>query len=187
MFNTEQFIDDCKSALAESEPQKVLRSIVERAVSDPNSIIKELGEPQEAGLNTVYQSEGLTIMNLVWGPEMELHPHDHCMTAVIGIYGGKEDNTFYRRNDSGLKQHGIKTIEAGQVAPLGRDIIHSVKNPLLKLTAALHVYTGDFFTQPRSEWDFETLTEKPLDIENTRAAFASSNERLRELRESGVM
>ena len=40
---------------------------------------------------------------------------------------------------------------------LGKDIIHSVTNPLGKLTGALHVYGGDFLKQEREEWDDETL------------------------------
>ena len=37
-------------------------------------------------------------------------------------------------------------------------------NPIPKLTAALHVYGGDFFAPAgRSEWDPETLLEEPWD------------------------
>ena len=61
----------------------------------------------------------------------------------------------------------------GQVATLGPDIIHSVANPIAKLTSALHVYGGDFFNppQPRSQWDHETLTEQAWDMDHTRAVF----------------
>jgi predicted metal-dependent enzyme (double-stranded beta helix superfamily) len=43
------------------------------------------------------------------------------------------------------------------VLPLGRDIIHSVTNPIGRLTGAIHVYGGDFFGVPaasgsRSGW-----------------------------------
>jgi predicted metal-dependent enzyme (double-stranded beta helix superfamily) len=34
------------------------------------------------------------------------------------------------------------------------DIIHSVLNPIDRLTGAIHVYGGDFFGAERSEWDF---------------------------------
>ena len=37
--------------------------------------------------------------------------------------------------------------------PLGRDIIHSVANPLQKVTGAIHVYEGDFIAMERSEWE----------------------------------
>jgi len=41
-----------------------------------------------------------------------------------------------------------------------------------------HVYGGDFFvTAGRSEWDPETLAERPLDLESARASFREANER----------
>ena len=47
---------------------------------------------------------------------------------------------------------------------LGRDIIHSVTNPLDKLSYALHVYDGDFLSaEGKSCWDAETLIELPYD------------------------
>ena len=67
----------------------------------------------------------------------------------------------------------------GQVATLGRDIIHSVANPISKLTSAIHVYGGDFFNppQPRSQWDHETLVEQPWDMDHTRAVFRDADSR----------
>jgi hypothetical protein len=42
---------------------------------------------------------------------------------------------------------------------LGRDVIHSVVNPLAKISGAIHVYDGEFLTAERSMWDAETLVE----------------------------
>jgi predicted metal-dependent enzyme (double-stranded beta helix superfamily) len=47
---------------------------------------------------------------------------------------------------------------------LGHDIIHSVVNPLEKISGAIHVYDGPFLTTPRSMWNGETLVEEPYDI-----------------------
>ncbi len=63
-------------------------------------------------------------------------------------------------------------------ALLGRDIIHSVTNPVPRLTAALHVYGGDFYAQPRSEWDPETLSEQSYDVTKTLRLFEEANTRL---------
>ena len=60
--------------------------------------------------------------------------------------------------------------------PLGPDIIHSVTNPIPRLTGAIHVYGGDFFRLPRSEWDPEDLTEHPFDIEKVLRTFEASSE-----------
>ena len=42
---------------------------------------------------------------------------------------------------------------------------------------AIHIYGGDFFVQPRSEWDPATLEERPYRVENAMRAFAEANER----------
>lgn len=181
MFSTEQLISDCQAALAESDAQAAVNEIVKRAVREPGQIIHALGEPRLAGIETLYRGPDLTVLNVLWGPGMNLHPHDHCMWAVIGVYGGREDNTFYRRSDQGLTRHGVKVLEDRNTIALGETVIHSVANPLQEITAAIHVYPGDFFDTPRSEWDPETFEEHPYDIEHTLQVFEASNRRLREL------
>ncbi len=113
---------------------------------------------------------------------MTLMPHNHNMWAVIGVYGGREDNIFWRRLEDDaagrVEPAGAKTIGPGGVRPLGRDIIHSVTNPTSQFTAALHIYGGDFFATERSQWDPLSLEEQPYDIERNIALFEEANARL---------
>lgn len=178
MFEKERFIQECRAALKESDAHAAIRELVARAVSEPADIVRALGEPQRAGVDTIYKADDLTILNLCWGPRMVFKPHDHRMWAVIGIYGGREQNIFYRRGEHGLKQHGIKELSTKDTVPLGAAIIHAVTNPLDQITGAIHVYGGDFFATPRSEWDPKTFEEHPYDVEHTMRAFEESNERL---------
>ena len=46
-----------------------------------------------------------------------------------------------------------------------------------RLTGAIHIYGGDFFAPGRSEWDAETLVERPFDVEGVRKTFREANER----------
>jgi predicted metal-dependent enzyme (double-stranded beta helix superfamily) len=179
MFDREQLISDCRAALTQGDTHGAVEEIVQRAVREPGQVVRVLGEPSFAGIDLIYRAPDLTILNVLWGPFMKLQPHDHRMWAVIGVYGGREDNTFYRRSENGLVRHGTKVLERRQTIPLGESIIHSVENPLGTITAALHVYGGDFFDTPRSEWDPETLEEHPYDMEHTRRVFEEANERLR--------
>jgi predicted metal-dependent enzyme (double-stranded beta helix superfamily) len=59
------------------------------------------------------------------------------------------------------------------------DAIHSVTNPIRRLTGAIHIYGGDFFAKPRSEWDSETLRERPFDLEAARRSFREANDRFK--------
>jgi predicted metal-dependent enzyme (double-stranded beta helix superfamily) len=97
------------------------------------------------------------------------------MWAAIAVYGGTEDNDFYRRADGTITSSGGKRIEEGDVVQLGVDTIHAVTNPRDRHTGAIHVYDGNFFTQPRSEWDAETLAESPFDVEALIRFFEEAN------------
>ena len=178
MFDSDRFIEDCCDGLREQNPHAAVREIVARAVSEPSGVLRSLGEPKLSGIQTVYRSETLTILNVLWGPGMTLYPHDHRMWAVIGIYSGREDNSFYHRSDTGLIAQGAKTLNLKDTIPLGEAVIHAVTNPLDRITAAIHVYGGDFFAVPRSEWDPRTFQERPFDLEHARQVFAEANQRL---------
>lgn len=178
MFDVDQFVNDCRAALSEDRGGLAIREIVARAVSEPSAVLSSLGEPTRAGIQRIYESPDLTVLNLVWGPMMTIYPHNHNMWAVIGIYGGREDNVFWRRlpGEGGrVEAAGAKSLSTRDAVPLGRDIIHSVTNPIPRLTAALHVYGGDFFNAHRSEWNPESLTECPYSSERAIQLFEDSN------------
>jgi hypothetical protein len=59
---------------------------------------------------------------------------------------------------------GGKQLETGDTTLLGKSVIHAVQNPLHVFTGAIHIYGGDFFGTPRSDWDPETLKERPYDV-----------------------
>ena len=175
MFDLNGFIDSCQSALQEHSPQRAVKELMDRAVSMPAEVESSLGTPTTGGITTLHHAADLTILNIVWPPGMTLFPHDHCMWAVIGIYGGQEDNSFFRRSPQGLDRIGFKTLATQDSVILGPEVIHAVHNPKKTLTGGIHIYGGDFFAEPRSEWDPDTLQERPYDIENARRAFAAAN------------
>jgi len=179
MFALDQFIADCRAALAADSSHRLVREVVARAVSDPASIAKELGTPTRSGIQKLYHAPDLTILNLVWAPMMTFPPHNHQMWAVIGIYDGREDNIFWRRiqgDPSGrVEAVGARALSVGDAEPLGQNIIHSVTNPIPRLTSAIHVYGGDFFAAERSEWNAESLSEGRYDAERTIRIFEEAN------------
>ena len=178
MFEVDQFIADCREALTQDRGGMAVREVVAKAVSEPSGVLKALGEPTRAGLKRIYHSPELTILNLTWGPMMTIYPHNHNMWAVIGIYTGREDNVFWRRvpgESVRVEAAGAKSLCEKQAVPLGRDVIHSVTNPIPRLTAAIHVYGGDFFAAGRSEWNPESLLEEPYSAERAMKLFEDSN------------
>jgi len=180
MFDLNRFIEDCRAAVAEDPSHKAVREVVARAVSTPTEVLKAVGEPKRGEAQTLYRSNEVTILNIVWAPWMTILPHNHHMWAVIGIYTGREDNIFWRRvpdaPDGRVEAAGAKAIAERDAIPLGRDIIHSVTNPIPRLTGAIHVYGGDFFdTSYRSQWEPDTLRETPYDMTRTVRIFEEAN------------
>jgi predicted metal-dependent enzyme (double-stranded beta helix superfamily) len=110
---------------------------------------------------------------------MTIMPHDHRMWAVIGVYTGREDNIFWRRIKGDahgrIEAVGARALGVRDAEPLGHNIIHSVTNPISRLTGAIHVYGGDFFAAERSEWDPESLREESFDAQRAVQRFDEAN------------
>ncbi|HEY9529816.1 MAG TPA: hypothetical protein VIQ55_00400 [Burkholderiales bacterium] len=178
MFELERFIDDCRAARAADATHKSVREVVARAVSQPRAVLAGLGEPKRAEIQKLHHSPELTILNVVWAPRMTIYPHNHRMWAVIGIYTGREDNIYWRRLPGGkIEAAGAQALSEREAAPLGPEIIHSVTNPVPRLTGAIHVYGGDFFAAERSEWDPDTLSEQRYDSAKVMRYFEAENAR----------
>jgi predicted metal-dependent enzyme (double-stranded beta helix superfamily) len=167
MFDLDQFIADLRATLAERSRQ-AMKDVVARAVSDPAALRRQLGEPVQAGIKVLHSAPDLTVIDVLWGPHQVTFPHNHLLSAVIGMYGGREDNMFWRRIPNPekfqIEAAGGTALGTGDVTVLGRDVIHSVVNPLAKISGAIHVYDGDFFAIQRSMWDAETLVEQSYDM-----------------------
>ena len=165
MFEIDRFVADCRVALAEPDSEAI-REVIARVVAEPADLLRALGMPTRAAAGIVFHAADLTILNVAWGPHHWTLPHNHNARAVIGMYGGREDNIFWRRlpqaEGGRIEAAGARSLCQGDVTILGRDIIHSVTNPLDKLSLALHVYDSDFLAAlGRSHWDAESLTEEP--------------------------
>ena len=177
MFDVDRFIADCRAALTESSPELAIKELLARAVSTPGEVEAALGIPRQGEIAALHHSPELTIMKVVWVPGMSAPPHNHHLWALIGLYGGQEDNTFYRREGNGIVAAGGRQLVVRDTELLGREIIHSVTNPLREFTAAIHIYGGDFVRIPRSDW--ETGRERPFDMVRAKEIMAEANERWR--------
>ena len=174
MFDLDSFLTDCLAARREAEPRRAVKEVLTRTVADGAEVAAAL-PPERAGITRLHVAPDLTVLKVVWAPGMALWPHDHRMWAAIGIYTGGEDNTFFRRSGASLVDSGGRTLQPGDVCLLGDDVVHAVSNPTQKFAGAIHVYGGDFFTQPRSEWRGIPYEEEPYDVERTLAHFEAAN------------
>jgi len=187
-FDIDTFVEECRRANQETatDRQAAIREVLSRAMSEPRAVLAGVGEPQKGGIRTLYRSADLTILNIVWAPLMQLLPHEHRMWSVIGIYTGREDNIFWERSNGRIAATRAAAISSGDVVMLPLDVVHSVANPIEQLTGAIHIYGGDFFATPRSEWDPGSLEERAWSIERAVELFAHSNDRFLAWRNAGA-
>lgn len=180
MFDTERFVADCRAAFAADPSHRAVHEVVARAMSEPAAVFRALGEPERPESRALFHSPTLTILHVVWPPGYIVPPHDHHMWAVIGVYAGREDNVFWRRipgEPNRIEAAGARALCARDTVPLGTEIIHSVINPIDRLSSAIHVYGGDFFATERSKWDSLTLEEGRSDREEARRNFERASAR----------
>jgi predicted metal-dependent enzyme (double-stranded beta helix superfamily) len=174
MFDVDGLVAACEAALDETEPRLAVKDVLERALSDREALAAAL-PPERAELVPLHVSDRLTVLKLVWAPGMVLGPHDHRMWAAIGVYSGGEDNRFFRRDAGSIVDSGARSLRPGDVCLLGDDVVHAVANPTGEPAGAIHVYGGDFFATPRSEWRGDPLREEPFDVARLQASFEAAN------------
>jgi predicted metal-dependent enzyme (double-stranded beta helix superfamily) len=174
VFDVAALVADCQAARADAEPRRAIRAVLEEALADSPAVADAL-RPAEGGLEFLHRGPDLTVIHIVWAPRMRLYPHDHRMWATIGIYTGGEDNAFFRRDGGTLVESGGRELRPGDLCMLGSEAVHSVTNPTTELAGAIHIYGGDFFAVPRSEWHGTPYREEPYDVAHTLAMFEAAN------------
>jgi predicted metal-dependent enzyme (double-stranded beta helix superfamily) len=176
-FDIAEFIDECRRCLGEPSPQLAVKDVVARTVARPADLEIAFGPSTGWRIDKLHNDAELTVLHFVWPPGVDLFPHEHKMWSTVGIYGGVEDNTMYRRVGDRVEVSGHRRGEAGDALMLGIDGIHSVQNPTRQWTAAVHVYGGDFFDHPRLQWDKQTGAPAPFDLSNAKRELADTEAR----------
>ena len=177
MFDVEAFLAELVACGAADDARQTTHDTLARTLSGSSGEVAAALAPPDGGITLLHHAPELTIANIAWAPHMRLMPHDHRMWAVIGIYGGTEDNQFFRRDvDGGLAATNDRRLDTGDVCVLGTQTIHAVTNPTGRLTGAIHVYGGDFVNQPRSQWGTAPYEEAEWSMDDARKQFADANE-----------
>jgi predicted metal-dependent enzyme (double-stranded beta helix superfamily) len=167
MFDLKDFVGSCKQFVGAADGARRVLELMRSVVADPEGI-KSVVPPLERGQNVfdvpLCRSSELFILNATLPPHFKTPPHDHRIWAVIGIYEGQENNTFYRRSGKGLEEISRRELRAGEAMLLGPEVIHAIENPFGSSTLGLHVYGGDIAAAERSMWHPRTGEEHPYEV-----------------------
>lgn len=159
MYTLEDLVADLRQGIANYDLLAV-QEAVQRAVAQ-----KPLA-PDPGTMRILHDEPGLTVVHVAVKAGFGSPPHDHRTWAVIGVYGGQEDNTFYRLagDTRAIEQTGGRTLRDREVMVLGDNAIHKIANPCGDTLLALHVYGKNIFKIERSAWDPVTGAERPFEM-----------------------
>jgi predicted metal-dependent enzyme (double-stranded beta helix superfamily) len=143
-----------KSGVEGAVEEAMGRALAERPLADdPNRF------------QVLHDEAGLTVLHVVVGGGFVSPPHDHRTWAVIGVYNGQEDNSFYKLvgDTRVIEAAGGRSVGEGEILSLSTDAIHRIANPRRDPLIALHVYGRNVTKIARSAWDPVTMRERPYE------------------------
>lgn len=169
MFDLQQFVQECQSALDDPKPAQRIESLVKEAISDPNAVRDAFANAESVErlgpISFACRDVSISVADVTTPPGLRSPAHNHNMWAVIGVYDGQEHNRFYRYEDGKLHEKGERLLKEGDIAILGPEAVHAIANPLPTVSSALHVYGGDLAERPdRSMWNPHTNEREDYDI-----------------------
>jgi predicted metal-dependent enzyme (double-stranded beta helix superfamily) len=149
-----------------------MQAILHEVLQNPGNWLDPGYQQPRNGAYTQYvlfraQDETCSIVSVVIRPGGALPVHNHGAWAVVGIYKGQEQETWFRRLDDGgtpgwaqlaVERTFIHRRGAVSVVPDGQ--IHTVEALGDEPAISIHIYGTDIVTQPRSAFDLEAGREK---------------------------
>ena len=162
----DQLIDHLKAAAVTDNAENAVKKLLADFVRDANAAKAAMPNYQEDDV-IIFEDETVSIWFCRFQPGAEVPPHDHKMSATIGVFQGIERNDLYDRDDQGQPQLKSSTdIPAGQVVQINSDAIHGVTCTSAIPSEALHVYLGALTKIQRSIYDTAAGEELPFTDEN---------------------
>ncbi|WP_211254225.1 hypothetical protein [Enterovibrio calviensis] len=144
-FDLAKLISECEAAFDGEEPQNKIIDVLTKSLCDPASVKAVLAPTRRTGFEKLYVSEQFTILHFIWAPKMAMPAHNHNLWSVVGVYEGREDHIFWRRDEKKsphrIRAIGSASIGAGEVLSMDENAIHSVLNPTDLFTGGIHIYT----------------------------------------------
>ena len=164
-----------RQASALRDGPEAVRAVLAAAVADDSDWLdpqyQERPETRDWVLYPLYRaSDGhLSILVAVFKAGVSTTAHNHGAWAVVGVYRGRERETWYRRLDDGSAPGRARLQVAdtfvnprGTVTVVPDGTIHSVEALDGTDAISIHVYGTDILTQNRSTFDLRTGSEAPF-------------------------
>ena len=161
-FNLDDSIESLKEAALSSEPAIAVRRLMDAIFTDPEALAAALPTFEDDDV-VLYEDNTVSIWHCRFQPNQAVPPHDHQMSAVIGVYAGTEVNVFFKADSGGrIEQSGRVEMMPGNVTSIGPSAIHAVECTSAEPSCGLHVYLGRLTTVDRTLFDIKTGESMPF-------------------------
>jgi len=104
-----ELVARCAAAAEQSDPMRAVREVVEGLKGDLQGLEQSLSYVSGVGGNArqvFYRAPNLTLLKVRFPSGRRTPPHDHGTWAMILLLSGREKNTVYRKEASGLRKAG---------------------------------------------------------------------------------
>lgn len=167
----DEFVTRCRALVVGDSPVVEIRQAMEQLVAEPAALAEQIPEPAGraarsiAGFDEIlFEDESLTVFVVHSAPGVQQPPHDHRVSAVIGVYEGVEEQRYFRRDGGSLVSSGAADIGPGEVLTLGPAAVHAI-SASKAWCRAVHVYFGALSSIDRSLFHPATFDEEPMTVE----------------------
>ena len=162
----DQLITDLKDAADAADAEAAVKVILANFVRDPAAAKASL--PDDIADDVIlFEDDRVSIWFCRFQPGASVPPHNHRMSATIGVFQGVEQNDLYRRDDAAMPVLAESTaITAGEVVQIAADAVHGVTCTSDVPSEAIHVYLGALTRTDRSLFDLYAGAELPFTDEN---------------------
>lgn len=166
-FEIQAFCTELQRAVTTADAESAVEHLLAKAVADPLAVAK--AAPEFAGdEQCVLEEPMLSVYWVKFFAGSCVPPHEHKMSAFIGVYQGVEVNRLYSRSGEQLALLDTRRVKAGQTLTIAPDGIHDVYPGDGKESRALHVYLGNLTGVERSLFHPETGEAIPLSADALR-------------------
>lgn len=165
-FDIDTLVTGLRAAAAGEDGPKAVRAILEESMTDPARVAAGMPDYEENDV-ILHEDASVSIWHCRFMPGTTVPAHDHRMSAVIGVYAGRERNDFFESDGKGGLQRSSRTeVQPGDVLSIGPSAIHTVSCISDTPCCGIHVYLGNLTETDRSLFNPDTGEAMAFTMDN---------------------
>lgn len=170
-FDIETLVARLRSVARQPDAARRVRDLLDATMADPHGVAAGMPTFPEDDV-ILYEDDSISIWHSRFQPGVSVPPHDHQMSATIGVYQGSERNDFFENDpDGGIRRSSETILAPGDVLSIGPNAIHAVTCVSEIPCCGIHVYLGNLTEVERSLFDVQNDEKMAFIYDNYQRLF----------------